>query len=154
MEDNRLKKLTDRLEQTETQSDYYKKIAIEAGKTHLQEAEHLSSIIQSYKQIVSDLEKQIADRKSAEDTVKESHQLLLTILNSIDASIFVADMDTYRILFANDFMINNFGKEIVGKNALEFSGKMIHLATFAPINNWWTIKIIHRGWLYGKDRIQ
>ena len=119
MEDNRIEKLTDRLERTETQSDYYKKIAIEAGKTHLQEAEHLSSIIQSYKQIVSDLEKQIADRKSAEDTVKESHQLLLTILNSIDASIFVADMDTYRILFANDFMINNFGKEIVGKICFE-----------------------------------
>lgn len=119
MEDNRLEKLTDRLERTETQSDYYKQIAIEAGKTHLQEAEHLSSIIQSYKQIVSDLENQIADRKSAEDTVKESHQLLLTILNSIDASIFVADMGTYRILFANDFMINNFGREIVGKKCFE-----------------------------------
>ena len=119
MDDNSLKMLTNRFEETKTQRNYYKNIANEAGKTHLQEAEHLSSIIQSYKQIVSNLEKQITDRKSAEDAAKESHEQLLTILNGIDATIYVADMDTGRILFANSYMTQTFGRDLFGEKCFK-----------------------------------
>jgi C4-dicarboxylate-specific signal transduction histidine kinase len=41
----------------------------------------------------------IAERKQAERALKESHETFLTVLDSIDATIYVADMDTYEIIF-------------------------------------------------------
>ncbi|MDH5473462.1 MAG: GGDEF domain-containing protein [Gammaproteobacteria bacterium] len=43
------------------------------------------------------------------DIVERSYQGILTILDSIDALIYVADMDTYELLF-----INEYGKSIWG----------------------------------------
>jgi signal transduction histidine kinase/CheY-like chemotaxis protein len=107
--------LAARLEEVEKQRNYFKNIAAETSKIHLQETEQLSFIIQSYKCMVADLQKQIADRQSAEAATKESHELLLTVLNSIDATIYVADMQTHRILFANSYMTNSFGREVTGE---------------------------------------
>jgi signal transduction histidine kinase/ActR/RegA family two-component response regulator len=107
--------LAARLKEAEEQRAYFKAIAAETSKIHLQETEQLSRIIQSYKRMVADLQAQIADRKSAEAATHESHELLLTVLNSIDAAIYVADMQTHRILFANSYMISSFGREVTGE---------------------------------------
>ena len=57
----------------------------------------------------------ITERKQAEDELHESHERLLTILNSIDADVYVSDMETYEILFTNQHMQTHFGENVVGK---------------------------------------
>ena len=57
----------------------------------------------------------ISNRKIAEKSLKESHETFLTVLDSIDATIYVADMDTYEILFMNKHMKDRFGADFTGK---------------------------------------
>ncbi|MGE5841559.1 MAG: PAS domain S-box protein, partial [Deltaproteobacteria bacterium] len=57
----------------------------------------------------------ITEKKLAEQALKESHSTLLTVLDSIDATIYVADLKTYEILFANKCMRNVFGRDLVGE---------------------------------------
>ncbi|MBI2839986.1 MAG: PAS domain S-box protein [Acidobacteria bacterium] len=56
------------------------------------------------------LQKQV-DAQTAE--LRESHERLITVLDSLDALIFVADLETYAILFANRQVRENFG-DVVG----------------------------------------
>ena len=44
----------------------------------------------------------ISERKAAEIALHESEERLLTIMNNADASIYIADMHTYELLFANE----------------------------------------------------
>ncbi len=57
----------------------------------------------------------ITKRKRAEDALKASQKRFLTVLNSIDATIFVLDMKTYKIIFMNKYMIECFGKDHTGE---------------------------------------
>ncbi|NDY71246.1 hypothetical protein DO021_06770 [Desulfobacter hydrogenophilus] len=57
----------------------------------------------------------ITERKQAEDALRASHERFLTVLDSIDATIYVADMDTYEILFMNKYMVNSFGRDFTGE---------------------------------------
>ncbi len=59
--------------------------------------------------------KDVTERKHAEEALKKSHATFLTVLDSIDATIYVADLKTYKILFNNKYMIKNFGKDTVGE---------------------------------------
>ena len=61
--------------------------------------------------IVSD----ITDSKHAEEELRASHGRFLTVLNSIDATVYVADMKTYEILFMNKHMVESFGREMTGE---------------------------------------
>jgi PAS domain S-box-containing protein len=45
---------------------------------------------------------------------KESHQRLLTVLDRLDAGVYVADMETHKILFVNRYTQNLFG-DVMGK---------------------------------------
>ncbi|MCG8616101.1 MAG: PAS domain S-box protein, partial [Desulfobacterales bacterium] len=56
----------------------------------------------------------ITELKSAEKALKESHELFLTVMNSIDATIYVADLSTHEILFMNQYMIDTFGADFTG----------------------------------------
>ncbi len=56
----------------------------------------------------------ITERKRAEKDLKLAHEKLLTILDSIDSTVYVADMDTYEILFMNKKMITDFGGNKTG----------------------------------------
>lgn len=55
----------------------------------------------------------ITEQKNAAEGIAESHRQLLTILDSIEAQIFVADMETHQVLFVNRKM-----KELFGEGAL------------------------------------
>ncbi len=52
----------------------------------------------------------ITDRKEAMEALEESHERFITILDSLDAHIYAADMDSYEILFQNKKMRDDFGE--------------------------------------------
>ncbi|MBN2776128.1 MAG: PAS domain S-box protein [Bacteroidales bacterium] len=51
----------------------------------------------------------ISDRIAAEKKAKEAHERMLAIFDSIDEPIYVADMQTYEILYANKAIKTEFG---------------------------------------------
>ncbi len=57
----------------------------------------------------------ITDRKQTENSLQASHERFLTILDSIDATINVVDMETHEILFMNKRMIESFGRNMTGE---------------------------------------
>ncbi|MEN8163676.1 MAG: transporter substrate-binding domain-containing protein, partial [Acidobacteriota bacterium] len=48
----------------------------------------------------------VTERKQAEERLRTSHEVLRTVLDSVDAFVYVADMETYELLF-----LNHYGKE-------------------------------------------
>ena len=57
----------------------------------------------------------ITGRVRHEEALRTSHQRFITVLNSIDALIYVADMKTHEILFTNSRMIEVHGRDLTGK---------------------------------------
>ena len=53
--------------------------------------------------------------ENAKGALNESNETLLTVLDSIYADIYVADMATYEILFMNKNMQDSFGQNFVGE---------------------------------------
>jgi PAS domain-containing protein len=62
----------------------------------------------------------ITERKRAETELRRSHQTFLTVLDGIDATVYVADIHSHEILFMNKHMIDAFGGD--------FSGGLCHEA--------------------------
>lgn len=60
------------------------------------------------------IDRDISDRKQMETELNESLERLKIILNSLDAIVYVTDMDTYEILFVNKYVRNIFG-DVTGK---------------------------------------
>ncbi|MCJ8498979.1 hybrid sensor histidine kinase/response regulator [Desulfatitalea alkaliphila] len=56
----------------------------------------------------------ITDRKTIEDAIRLHHERFLTVLDSIDASIYVADVDSHEILFMNRHMIQRYDRDWTG----------------------------------------
>jgi PAS domain S-box-containing protein len=52
--------------------------------------------------------------KHTEEKLRRSHELFLTVLESIDAQIYVVDKDSCEILFMNKQMQQTFGGELAG----------------------------------------
>ncbi len=57
----------------------------------------------------------ITDRVRAETSMHDLYSSFVHIMDSIDADVYVADMDTYEIIFMNQHMRNIFGGDYVGK---------------------------------------
>ena len=57
----------------------------------------------------------ITDKKMMEKNLEKEHEQLLSIFNGINEPIYVADPQTYEILFANETLKKFFGKNIIGK---------------------------------------
>ncbi|MCA1784820.1 MAG: response regulator, partial [Desulfobacteraceae bacterium] len=60
------------------------------------------------------LARTLTDRQQAEKELNQAHERILTILDSIDSTVYVEDMDTYEILFMNKKMITDFGGDKTG----------------------------------------
>ena len=56
----------------------------------------------------------ITERIKAEQDIRDSHETLLAVLDSIDAAIYAADMKTHEILFVNKTTRDTFGRDLVG----------------------------------------
>jgi len=57
----------------------------------------------------------ITERKKNREALRISHERFLTVMDSIDATIYVADMDSHEILFMNKNMIESFGGDMTGQ---------------------------------------
>ena len=57
----------------------------------------------------------ITERKKAEKDLKDAHERFLSVLDGIDATVYVADMETNEILFMNKTMKNAFGRDMTGE---------------------------------------
>jgi signal transduction histidine kinase/ActR/RegA family two-component response regulator len=55
------------------------------------------------------LRREISERRRSEEMAKKAHERLLTVLNGLDAIVYVADMKTYELLFVNKFVEDRFG---------------------------------------------
>ncbi len=51
-----------------------------------------------------------------QESLEFEHQQFISIFDSIDEPIYVADIKTYELLYANRALKNKFGEDIVGKN--------------------------------------
>jgi len=75
----------------------------------------LKILEESFNRMIQNLHLSIQERKKSESDLKDAHDRFLTVMNSIDATIYVADMKTYKILFMNKYMINEFKKDMTGE---------------------------------------
>jgi signal transduction histidine kinase len=57
----------------------------------------------------------MASLAEGEKALKQATDRLLLIMDSISADIYVADMQTYEILFMNKTMQRNFGRDLTGR---------------------------------------
>lgn len=69
----------------------------------------------AHEQVIIDID----DRRRAEQALKRSHERFLMVLDSIEADVYVADMETYEILFLNKHMQENFGPNLGEKTCWE-----------------------------------
>jgi PAS domain S-box-containing protein len=51
----------------------------------------------------------ITERKQNEEALRDAHERLLTILDSLESLVYVADMQTYELLYVNKYGRNTFG---------------------------------------------
>jgi PAS domain S-box-containing protein len=51
----------------------------------------------------------------AEEALRDSHERFLTVVDSIDANVYVADMATYEVLFMNKHVRDTFGHGLIGQ---------------------------------------
>jgi signal transduction histidine kinase/uncharacterized membrane-anchored protein YhcB (DUF1043 family) len=65
------------------------------------------------------LTQEFAERRRAEDEIKRSHEILLTVLDSIDADVSVADIETHEVLLMNRHMQESFGGDLTGTKCWE-----------------------------------
>jgi PAS domain S-box-containing protein len=61
----------------------------------------------------------ISERNRSRKALIDSHVRFLTVLDSIDANIYVADMDNHEILLVNKHMRESFGENLTGKTCYE-----------------------------------
>ena len=57
----------------------------------------------------------VTERHLADEVLATAHQRFFTVLDSLDALVYVADMQTHEILFANRYAQDTLGTELLGK---------------------------------------
>ena len=108
----RNKELSEKIGQLQTAEDALQKIRNELEKRVKERTTQL-------KHSNTNLLNEILERKNAEQALKESQERLLLVLDSIGADIYVADMQTYEILFMNKHMAETFDNDHTGKPCYE-----------------------------------
>jgi PAS domain S-box-containing protein len=66
-------------------------------------------------QRVKELEKQALENKRSKESVHEGNAQLISIFESMDETVYIADPETYEILYVNSAAMGVFGEDIVGK---------------------------------------
>jgi PAS domain S-box-containing protein/putative nucleotidyltransferase with HDIG domain len=65
--------------------------------------------------VVLGIARDISIRKMNEEELVRANQSVTRVLESIDAHVYVADLETYEILYMNKRMIEDFGGDFTGK---------------------------------------
>lgn len=74
----------------------------------------------------------ITEKKKLEKELINSREQLISILNSIDEKIYIADLETYEILYTNTYTKGIFGFDIEGKKCYEVLHKFDKPCEFCP----------------------
>jgi signal transduction histidine kinase/uncharacterized membrane-anchored protein YhcB (DUF1043 family) len=67
----------------------------------------------------ADLTREFTERRRAEEEIQHSYEILVTVLDSIDADVFVADIETHEVLLMNRHMRESFGGDLTGSKCWE-----------------------------------
>ncbi|WP_045212659.1 ATP-binding protein [Desulfonatronovibrio magnus] len=100
------------------------KIASGAGHKRIMESSYfveISNLIASFNIMVMKLqvsldkmEYELMERRQIEAALREAHDRLLIVMDSVDAMIYIADLQTYEILFVNSYGCRVWGENIEG----------------------------------------
>jgi signal transduction histidine kinase len=71
------------------------------------------------RQANENLRHEFAERRRAEEEIKHSHEILVTVLDSIDVDVYVADIETHEVLLMNRHMRESFGGDLTGGKCWE-----------------------------------
>ena len=103
------------------------RVRIEASLRYREHQNHLAELEDKVKQRTRELDDsnmllsaEIAERLSTSRELQRSNELLTGMLESIEGIIYVADMETYEILFANEYVRRLFGFDPVGRKCWQF----------------------------------
>jgi len=77
--------------------------------------DELDKVVNSINNMRLRLKDDIEAAKQADEKLKESHERFITVLNSIDAAIYVSDIHSFEILFMNQYLSDAFGKDLLGE---------------------------------------
>jgi PAS domain S-box-containing protein len=67
------------------------------------------------KNALKSLKSEMLERVQAEEALRSAHERFLTVLDSIDANVYVSDMETYEVLFMNKHSRDTFGHDLLGQ---------------------------------------
>jgi PAS domain-containing protein len=68
---------------------------------------------------VAKSKRELVERLKAEEVIHEAPEQLVSIFDDIDEGVYVANPETYELLYANHAAKANFGQDIVGKKCYE-----------------------------------
>ncbi len=71
------------------------------------------------KTMILGIVRDVTPRKEYEENLKKAHETLTRVLEGIDAHVYVADFDSYEILYMNKKMIEDFGGNYSGQLCYE-----------------------------------
>ena len=74
------------------------------------------------------LQLEIAERKQTEEKLLNQFRQMCTIFDSINALVYVADMETYDLLFINKYGVDIYGEGVVGKQCF----KVLQASQYKP----------------------
>jgi len=69
----------------------------------------------AFNRMAENLRSEQTEKKKVGLELKESQERFITVLDSIAAHVYVADLNTYKILFMNKYMQDAFGADLTGK---------------------------------------
>lgn len=106
----------------------------------------------------------ITPLRRAKEDLKASHERFLTVLNSMEAFIYVSDLSTHEVLFMNQFMMDHFGSDLTGQICYEAfksersacpdcaSGPILDQAGMPTEVRVWTSQSLSGRWYINQDR--
>ena len=84
-------------------------------KIDVSSGDEVGELTEAFNRMAGNLRSEQIERKKVEVELKASHERFLTVLDSIAAHVYVAEMDTHKILFMNKYMQDSFGANLIGE---------------------------------------
>lgn len=91
---------------------------------------HARRIHYNGQEVVLNVVRDISARVKAVKALNESQQRLLTVMDGIHATIYVADLDTHEVLFMNRHMKDVYGESLEGRKCHEVTRRLAEPCKF------------------------